>query len=157
MPTIDSTVCARFAEIRLAYADRDPNALADLRRRLAEAGRREGLIEYSALVEVIAFHIPTLNSGQPYVIDTHDWQDLDRSLLGDFLGFLSQESYERHGFVASALAVGKGDGAPSEGFWSLMKRLGMVSSGRSAQALEFWSGQVRAAHEWYTSNPDRDI
>lgn len=157
MNTPDPAIAARFAEIRWSYADRDPQALDELRRRLAATGRRESLIDYSALVRGVAFHIPTVNGGQPYAIDIQEWQDLDRDLLGDFLGFLSQESYERHGFVVSALAVSKADGTPSEGFWSLMKRLGHVASGRGPRALEFWSGQVRAAHEWYAANPDRDV
>lgn len=157
MSTPDPAIAARFAEIRWSYADRDPQALDEFRRRLAATGRRESLIDYSALVRGVAFHIPTVNGGQPYTIDTQEWQDLDRDLLGDFLGFLSQESYERHGFFSSALAVSKGDGTPSEGFWSLMKQLGLVASGRSMRALEFWSGQVRAAHEWYVAHPDRDV
>src|SRR5699024_9527089 len=82
----DPMVCARFAEIRWSYADRDQEALAELRRRLAATGRREGLIDYSALVRGVAFCIPTVTGGQPCTIDTHDWQDLDRDLLGDFLG-----------------------------------------------------------------------
>lgn len=157
MSAPDPAVVARLAEIRWSYADRDSEAVEELRRRLAATGRREGLIDYSALVRGVRFRIPTVNGGQPYSIDVQDWQDLDRDLLGDFLGFLSQESYERHGFFVSALAVSKSDGAPSEGLWSLMKRIGLVASGRGARALEFWSGQVRAAHEWYTANPHRDV
>jgi hypothetical protein len=157
MSAPDPAIATRFGEIRWSYADRDQDALTELRGRLAATGRREDLIDYSALVRGVVFHIATVNSGRPYTIDTQEWQDLDRDLIGDFLGFLSQESYERYGFFISALAVSKSDRTPSEGFWSLMKRLGLVASGRGDRALKFWLGQVRAAHEWYVANPDRDV
>jgi len=49
---------------------------------------------------------------KPRVIDVSDWQELDRAIVGDFLGYISMRSYERAKLCSSALAVSKMDGSP---------------------------------------------
>lgn len=151
------SVLERFRDIKWSYAPRDLTAAAELRHRIAERGRKGALIRYSDLVAGVTFRLPNVASGAPFQIDVGDWTDLDRALLGDYLGYLSLETYEQHGFMASALVVSKADDTPSDGFWSLMKLLGLVSSPRSDKATFFWLDQVRRAHEWYVEHPQRDV
>lgn len=154
---VSSEVLAAFRRVQWSYADRDPVALGELRRRIAATGRRRQLVRYSDLVQGVTFRLPNVGDGAPFQIDVGDWRDLDRALLGDFLGFLSLETYERHGFMASALVVSKADDSPSEGFWALMKLLGLVTNHRTDKATYFWLDQVQRAHDWYSAHPDHDV
>ncbi len=97
--------------------------------------------------------MPNVRSG-PRTIDTSDWEALDRNIVGSFLGYLSMESYDRGGFICSALVVGKRDGSPGEGFYSLLKDLGLIANSKSDKALYIWSDHVSKAHQWYANNPD---
>ena len=155
-PVHDDALAA-FRRIHWSYADRDPAALGELRHRIADTGRRRQLIRYSDLVHGVTFRLPNVGSGDPFQIDIGDWRDIDRDLLGDFLGFLSFETYERHGFMASALVVSKADDNPSDGFWNLMKLLGLVKNPRSDKATFFWLDQVQRAHDWYAAHPEADV
>lgn len=150
-------VLEKFRAIPWYYAPHDASALSELRHRIAAAGRRRTLVRYSDLVSGVTFRLPNVASGEPFQIDTGAWTDLDRVLLGDFLGYLSLESYERNQFMASAIAVSKSDDQPSDGFWTLMKQIGLVSNPRTDKATYFWLDQVQRAHEWYGNHPDRDV
>ena len=77
----------------------------------------------------------------------------DRAILGDFLGYLSMESYERAGFFSSALVVGKQAGSPGEGFYNLLKELGLISSSKTDKAMYLWADHVAKAHTWYSEAP----
>ena len=83
-----------FAAIPWHYADKDPKALSELEGRVARAASKRGLLTYSDLVRDVEFNLPTLKNPKR-VIDTFDWQDLDRAIIGDFLGYMSMKSYER--------------------------------------------------------------
>src|SRR4051794_27314024 len=87
-------IMERFRGIRWNYAPNDPIARAELDRRIAEVGARRGLITYSDLVRGVTFNLSNLREPR-HQIDTADWQSLDRAIVGDFLGYLSMESYER--------------------------------------------------------------
>jgi hypothetical protein len=145
-------ILERFGSIKWNYAPRDPAARAELDRRIAEVGRRRGLITYSDLVRGITFNLSNLREPH-HQIDTGDWQDLDRVIVGDFLGYLSMESYERAGFFASALVVSKQDGTPGEGFYNLLKDLGLIASSKTDKAMFLWSDHVDKAHKWYSKAP----
>lgn len=80
------------------YADADPNAKAELARRISDAGRKLQLITYSDLTRGVTFTLPTVNGGQPFQIDVTDWLDLDRAMLGDFLGAISARATRKPGF-----------------------------------------------------------
>src|SRR5450759_2081475 len=95
-------IAERFRTIQWRYADKDPSALDELRQRVAITGRKRGLITYSDFVQGVTFNLPNLRGG-PRAIDIGDWSDLDRAIAGDFLGFLSMQSYEQAGFFSSAL------------------------------------------------------
>lgn len=140
-----------FRAMKWKYADKDPDALAELERRIAEAGRRRSLITYSDLVRGVRFNLPNLREGAR-TIDVADWQELDRAIVGDFLGYISQRSYERHRFFSSALVVTKTDGSPSEGFYTLMRDLGLISSGKTDKAMYLFADHVAKAHTWCATN-----
>ena len=146
-------IVVRFRAMKWNYADKDPVSRALLARRIAEAGRRSGLLTYSDLVREVTFHLPNLREVER-LIDPSDWEDLDRAIVGDFLGFLSMESYERAGFFSSALVVSKTDGSPGEGFFALLKELGLIASSKSTKAVMLWSDHVAKAHEWCRVHPD---
>ena len=144
-------ILERFRSIPWRYAPQDSAARAELARRIADAGRREQLISYSDLVRNVPFHLPTLRA-QEHRIDTADWQELDRAIIGDFLGYLSMESYERGGFFASALVVGKESRLPGEGFYNLLKELGLIKSSKTDKAAYLWADHVQKAQDWYRTN-----
>jgi hypothetical protein len=141
----------RFQQIKWHYAPGDAAARAELKRRIAEVGRRRGLITYSDLARGITFHLPNLKEPK-HQIDVHDWQDLDRAIIGDFLGYLSMQSYEKAGFFSSALVVGKLDGSPGEGFYNLLRELGLIASSKSDKAMYLWADHVAKAHTWYSTH-----
>jgi len=139
----------KMSEIKWAYAESDPGALAELQRRIEDAGRREDLITYSDLVKGVVFHLPNVNKGQPFQIDIHEWSILDRAILGEFLGLISTLSYRKAKFMASALVVNKMEFRPSDHFFQWVKQLGMLSS---RDIDDFWQEQVRKAHDWFKDN-----
>ena len=147
------TILEKFRAIQWRYAPQDPVARAELGRRIAEAGRREQLIPYSDLVRNITFVLPSLREPE-HRIDTAEWEDIDRTIIGDFLGYLSMESYEIGGFFASALVVSKETRLPGEGYFNLLKELGLLKSSKTDKAAYLWADHVRKAQEWYRTHKD---
>ena len=49
---------------------------------------------------------------------------------------------------------GKRDGTPGEGFYTLLKELGLIKSSKTDKALHLWAEHVAKAHQWYVSHPD---
>ena len=140
-----------FRRINWHYAGGDANALAELESRIAAAGRGRKLITYSELARGVPFDLPNVK-GSPRVIDVTNWQDLDRAIIGDFLGYISMRSYEKAGFLSSALVVGERDGSPGGGFYGLLKELGLIPASQSHEALGLWADHVRRAHTWFGSH-----
>ena len=147
---MDDRIKERFDEITWKYATGDAKAVRELEARIAVAARKRGLITYSDLVRGVTFNLPNLQ--KPRTIDVADWQELDRAIVGDFLGYISKGSYERAKHFSSALVVSKMDGSPGEGFYSLLHQLGLISSTRSAKALDLWAEHVAKTHTWYAKH-----
>jgi hypothetical protein len=95
-----------FRQLTWEYGDKDPVVLEAL-----DAGRRRKLITYSELVTGVQFNLPNIRGGER-VIDIGDWADLDRKVIGSFLGYMSLRSYEAASFF--------------------LKRLGCLKDGRVA-------------------------
>jgi hypothetical protein len=74
-------------------------------------------------------------------------------IVGDFLGYLSMETYERAKFFSSALVVSKQDGSPGEGFYNLLRELGLIASSRPDNAMYLWADPVAKAHTSYSKEP----
>jgi hypothetical protein len=143
-------ILQKFGNIEWRYATGDSQALATLEDRIAAAGRKRSLITYSELVRGVTFNLP--NVQKPRTIDVTDWQELDRAIAGDFLGYISMRSYERAHLFSSALVVSKMDGSPGEGFYNLLKKLGLIPSVQSAKALDIWAEHVAKAHTWFAKH-----
>lgn len=143
------TIAETMAAIKWNYGDKDAAATAELLRRIVAVGRNRDLITYSDLVQGITFHLPNVGAGRPFQIDTHNWSPLDRAIVGEFLGYISTQSYRTHGFMASALAVDKMERAPSRHFFKWMQDLGVLADTNEDTALEFRIGQVNLAHDHY--------
>jgi hypothetical protein len=141
-----------MAEIEWIYADKDPNALAILEERIADTGRKGILITYSDLVKGVDFHLPNIRNGEAYRIQIYDWSGLDRSILAEFLGYISTRTYREAGFMASALVIQSTDPQPSEPFFEWMVKIGVLPDTNKDRVLEFWSNQVHKAHDWYKTS-----
>src|SRR5437773_2313542 len=76
------------------YVNHDGHALDLLEKRIADTGRKLGLITYSQLVKGVAFRLPNIRRGEAYSIQTFDWSGLDRAIIGEFLGYISMRSLE---------------------------------------------------------------
>jgi hypothetical protein len=107
------------------------------------------LITYSDLVRGVTFRLPTVNGGVPFQIDVSDWSDLNRAILGDFLGAISAETYVEAGFLATALVVNKQEFMPRDQFFKWMNQLGALPDRKQDTVLAFWADQVNKAHNWY--------
>lgn len=140
----------RMDEIIWEYADKDLAAIEQLTNRIAETGRKFGLISYTDLVSGIAFHYPNINSGNPHFISAYgEWTGLDRRIVGDCLGYISMRSYKEAKFMGSALVVARLESKPSDIFFGWMQELDALSNLSEMAVLEFWAGQVKKAHHWY--------
>lgn len=135
------------------WGDSDPAALEELRSRIAETGRRQDLMTYKRLVHGVLFRIPTVEGGTPFHMDLADGRELDRAILGSFLGRLCVDSYRAGQFMASALVVTDVDRRPGRGFGRLMLEIGAIRSTRPAVVEDFWLAQVQRAHAWYVGQP----
>lgn len=143
----------RLAATTWTFAEQDHGALLELTRRLIDAARRRDLITYSDLVLGVTFYLSTVNDGQPFQIDPSSWSEIDRAILGDFLGCIAAHSYADHRFLASAVAVSKEDRCPTEPFFKWAHTLGLLTDNTVDGRLVFWTNQVNHAYEVYAVAP----
>lgn len=145
-------IAKKLHGIEWVWAEKDLQALLILEQRIADSGSKLGLITYSELVAGVTFNVPSLHNGKPFEIHVHDWTDLDRALIGDFLGLISSRSYERAQFMASALVVSKGEYKPSDHFFMWMEKLNVLPNLEDDTVLAFWANEVNKAHKWFSAN-----
>lgn len=143
---------AKMAAKPWPYSDAFPEALAELGRRIAEVGKKRALVHYSKLVNGLELCAANVANGEPFELGMPEWSDQDRKILGDLLGRLSLDTYQRGKFLASALVTAKGTQEPGEGFWTFVDELGLFNSTSPTRRLMFWTEQVRLAHDWYATN-----
>jgi hypothetical protein len=145
-------ICERMQQVDWVWADKDPDALATLEERIAEAGRNLSMITYSDLVKGVDFHLPNVRNGQAYRVPIHDWSGFDRGMVGEFLGYISMRSYCANGFMASALVVNRLEYKPSDLFFEWMKRIEVLPDTNEGTVMKFWIDQVNKAHNWYKAD-----
>jgi hypothetical protein len=136
-------------DVKWSYAGKDPHALEALEKRIADAGHRETIVTYSDLVRGVEFRLPTVQNGMPHQIDVRSWSGLDRSIIGEFLGYLSTQSYTRYGFMASALAVDSLNHQPSSLFFEWMYEIRALTSNTEDGRLRFWVEHLNKAYAHY--------
>lgn len=142
-------IAQKLASYHWPYADQDLNAYEIIARKIAKVGKERDVITYSDLVRDVTFKIKTINEGKDYHINVKEWGPLDRALIGDFLGRLCVETYQRGGFMGSALAYSESQNAPGKGFFDFMKELGVLH-GQDLQV--FWKEEREKAYAWYASH-----
>jgi len=133
-----------------AWPRSDKHALEELEFRIEKAARNKGFLDYSELVKGVTFKIPTINDGGPFEIDVRSWRDIDRAILGQFLGYISMKSYEKHDFMLSAIVIGRNSSEPSHHFYQWVKWLGMLSDTSENGMISFWAKHFKAAHRHYS-------
>lgn len=147
-------IVRRMNEWPWHYADKDPQALAVLEDRIEKAAASEDrTITYSDLVRGVIFNLP---DGGTYEIRDFKNYGFDSRLIGDFLGYICKRSYEKAGFMASAVVVMKEEGTPSipsPPFFEWMTKLGVLKRADGDKALEFWLKELEKAHCYYKANP----
>lgn len=146
---MNDPIFAKMQAVPWLYADKDPQAYAEIKRRVEEAGRQTKMLRYSELANGVEFHLPNIRSGNAYTINTWDWTGIDRRIIGEFLGYLSMESWRDAGFMASALVISGEEYQPSDQFFLWMKELGVLPNTRRETVMQFWSEQVRLAFAHY--------
>ena len=141
----------RLTAMEWTYAGGDPKARAELARRIAEVGRTaEDFVTYSRLVADVTFKLSNVNGGKPFEI--REWTNLDRAIIGSFLGRIAVDSYRKGKFLASALVIGVDSNGPGDGFYNLAEEAGLLSSSDEMTRLKFWFEHVRLARAWYASH-----
>jgi hypothetical protein len=150
-------IAEKLKAIEWLYADKDLAAATELEHRIADSARKLGFVTYSHLVKDVTFRLPNVAGGGPYQIRTYDWSGLDRRILGDFLGYISTQSFLKAGFLATALVVSSTELKPSDMFFSWMKDLGALPDLREDTVLAFWSRHFKAGLQWYKANPSRTV
>ena len=131
------------------HGDVDNESLEELRRRIAERAARGGTITYSELVSGITFYHRTFWGGEPHVVDIHDWEGLDRHMIGGVLARLSAESMRDYGFLVGAMVVDQAQRRPSNIFFSWLHDIGVLESDDEDTVTAFWLEHLRRAHEHY--------
>jgi len=150
-------VVRAFSQIQWSYGDKDAAALAILEGRIIEKARNLALITYSDLVKGVVFHLPNINNGAAYTIQTYDWSGLDRKIIGDFLGYASYRSYRQHGFMMSALVVNKDEFRPSWHFFDFMQYLEHLEDSSEDSINRYWIEQINKAHQFYGGRRRRAV
>lgn len=148
---MNNDALSRMKATKWSYAEKDPAAMKEIEARVRKAALEKRTIHYSDLVEDIAFHLPNLHGGKPFEIDVHNWRDIDRGMVGEFLGYLSMGTYERHGFLASTIVVGKEEQRPSQHFFDWMRKVGLLSGTTMDAELEFWVPEMNKTFDGYAS------
>lgn len=141
----------RLMNMNWVYADGDTKARKEIARRIAAVGRTPNdFITYSKLVSNITFKLANVNNGKPFEIV--EWTDLDRAIIGNFLGRVAADSYCDGGFLSSSLVIGVDANGPGEGFYSLAEEAGLLSSSDETARLKFWIEQIALARAWYAKH-----
>jgi hypothetical protein len=142
-------ILAQMEAVNWNYADKDPAAREVLRTRIQNAAKQTKMLRYSELAEGVEFRLPQIRGGDPYYITTWDWTGLDRKIIGEFLGYLSMESWREGQFMVSALVIGGLEHQPSDQFFAWMKELGVLPNVKKDTVYAFWSEQVKKAFDFY--------
>jgi hypothetical protein len=77
-------------------------------------------------------------------------QDGERRAMGALLETIGERNRPETGVMITALVNYLGENDAGPGFYAYAQRIGLLSKGATAdERLEFWAGQVQAAHAYY--------
>lgn len=142
-------VLRKIQGLKWSYAEYDLGALRAIEARLASTARAGTLIKYGNLVRGIDIRMANVDDGRRFELFQPDWSPLHSAILGDLLGYIACRSFERGGFLASAMAI-LAEGEPSDGFRKLAVQVGLLSPGNDVDAL--WAEHVRLSVAWYSKH-----
>lgn len=130
------------------YLDLDDPAIAILEDRIAACGKRDGLLTYTDLAKGVCFNLKTCSG---YVINTPNWTPMDSEIIGEYLSYISIQSYANYGFMASALVFREDLNQSSPPFFDLARAEGwLVGKTKNKNVQDdFWMNEVRKAHIHY--------
>lgn len=144
---IENKVARYFAALQWQVVATNPSALKAMERRINHAIASQGVLTYSQLVDGIDFYLPKSDGSQLYRIDLERWSGSDGGIVGEFLCYISMQSFIQQGVLASAVVV-KSSGKISSGFFELAEILGLLKHRDDASDEAFWQTE-----KGYVYNP----
>jgi hypothetical protein len=149
LQALQASVAQQFAAKQWRYADKDPAAMAEIKARIEKYIRGTRTVSYSNLVYKVVFNLPSFNQGKPYIIDVNKWNQAASTLIGEFLCYISMESFINHGYLSSTLVVSNELKLrrPSKGFFELSRELGLLGPASPIAAVNrvkeeaFWQAE----------------
>jgi len=114
-------------------------------RRVVEAASEGRIATYAEIIDGIPIHRP----GKPPIIVRvgEKWNLAVQGPLWEILRDISRASFTRHGFLLTAIVVGKVSKRPGPGFFRLAIELGIRTEEDDPTAM--WASQVAAVHRHY--------
>lgn len=144
LQTLQNSVAQHFAAKQWRFADKDPTAMAVLKTRIEKYVRGKRVVAYSTLVYKVDFNLPNVNNGAPYQINVNKWTQLGSVIIGEFLSYISLESFidPDRASLWSALVVGVESRKPSDGFFELSRELGLLKATDRATEIRFFEAEM---------------
>ena len=140
LKTSQDKVARYFAALQWQFVGDNPGALLQMERRIDQAIAKQGLLTYSQLVDDVDFYLPQSPLNAPYRIEHKDWNGNVGGMVGEFLCYISMQSYVRRGVLSSAVVV-KSSGKISSGFLELSDLLGLLKRIDDATDEAFWQAE----------------
>ncbi len=137
LKTLQDKVARYLATLQWQFVLQNPGALLQMERRIDQAIANQVLLTYSQLVDGIDFYLPQSQLSAPYRIEHKDWNGSVGGMVGEFLCYISMQSFVRRGVLSSAVVV-KSNGKISSGFLELSKLLGLLKRIDDATDDAFW-------------------
>lgn len=130
LQTLQNSVAQQFAAKQWRFADKDPAAMAELKSRIGKHALQRRDISYSNVVHKVVFNLPNVTNGAPYQINVDKWTQLGSVIIGEFLSYISMESFidPNRASLWSALVVASDGRKPSDGFFDLARELGLLKA-----------------------------
>lgn len=124
--------------------------LAESVSNLLDAHRTEVEAVKGFLIEIARCKAATTYAPVMGKIDRSTTTPHDRLVIGRILGEISEESYEQHGFLLSALVMKGNLGRPSDAFFDLAADID-ASYDKAASNEAYLKNQIRRIHKHYAS------
>lgn len=148
--TPNPKIVAEFDAITWHFLPENEETILELEDRLlkAAAGRRAKPLVYSDWVREVQFLVPSLFRGEPFTMETENWQAQYTHVIGDTLGWINARSYKAHGILLSSMAINKDSNQPGDRFFGLAHDVGLFDGKTEGDRIRFWSEQMELVREF---------
>jgi hypothetical protein len=126
----------------------NPEAVEEIKRRIAETAKKRGMITYSNLVRGIKFQHPE-RGPDPFEIITFDWKGWDRKFIGAILAQITCDTILETGCVTTTIVVDSISNEPSKILFSWLESIGVIPDGEMNTVLAFWAHHLKLTHEYF--------